>query len=61
MDFPQIQYPIYSAYEEITKDGKINVIRRLADGAFIPVAEGNSDYQTYLLDKDAGATVTQGA
>jgi hypothetical protein len=32
------------------------VIRRLDDGAFIPMDEGNTDYQTYLKWLEEGNT-----
>lgn len=37
-------------YEEIELDGKTVIVRKNDDGtsSFIPVEEGNSDYQTYL-------------
>lgn len=36
-----------------------NSVIRLSDGACIPFAEGNTDYQQYLKDVAAGATVEQ--
>ncbi len=30
--------------------GNLNCIRRMTDGAYIPLAEGNVDYQQYLKD-----------
>ena len=30
-------------------DGKVSGIRRLSDGASIPLAEGNTDYQAFLV------------
>lgn len=30
------------------------IIFRIADSAFIPVDEGNADYQQYLVDTDGG-------
>jgi hypothetical protein len=35
-------------YEEIETELGSIIIRRISDGAFIPMIEGNSDYQYYL-------------
>lgn len=40
--------------------GKIaNTIRRIEDGAFIPMDEANSDYQAYLAWVEAGNTAEE--
>jgi hypothetical protein len=31
-----------------TPMGAASIVKRLSDGAFIPFAEGNTDYQAYL-------------
>lgn len=35
-----------------------NLVQRLADGTIIPFAQGNRDYQAYLVWLDAGNTPT---
>ena len=35
-------------------EGKLVGVNRLSDNAGIPIDEGNSDYQQYLLDTDGG-------
>jgi len=34
---------------KLTSEKWGNVVIRLSDGAFIPLVEGNKDYETYLL------------
>lgn len=36
--------------------GQINYVQRVADGAFIPMVEGNRDYDEYLAWVVAGNT-----
>jgi hypothetical protein len=35
-------------YKLVNFDGKLNCIRRISDGALIPLGEDNIDYQQYL-------------
>ena len=43
-------------YEEVTNDFGTMILR--SDGAWIPIDEGNSDYQTYL-NKDKPAVIDE--
>ena len=49
-------------YKKLNKeDGTLDTtqIKRIADGAFIPIDEANTDYQKYLEDVANGATVEE--
>ena len=49
----------YKLINTVFPDGTTNqtsMIRRLSDDAFIPMVEGNSDYQTYLEGVAEGNT-----
>ena len=40
---------MYKLINDVTGQVSLTLIQRITDGAFIPVSEDNSDYQTYLV------------
>lgn len=45
-------------YQMITIGAGVQWVRRVADGAMIPIDAGNTDYQAYLAWVAAGNTAT---
>jgi hypothetical protein len=47
---------MYKQYKNINNEVVLNAIIRISDGATIPFAEDNTDYQEYLKWLDEGNT-----
>jgi len=47
---------MYQLVNSLRPELKADTIKRLSDGAFIPMSEANTDYQAYLKWLEAGNT-----